>query len=57
MNNSNPIPQIKIEFKINSITAAKEANQILFSKFSGEFSRQIILTRINPVTNKEVTEK
>lgn len=46
---TNPIPlsNLNIQFKINSITASKKANQILFSKCTGEFSRQFKLTEIN----------
>lgn len=46
MNNPNS-PLINIHHKPNSITVLKEANQVLFFKYSGGFSRQIILTDIN----------
>ncbi len=40
-------PLTNIHFNINNITVSKRANQVLFFKYSGEISRQIILTNIN----------
>jgi len=45
----NPISPCNFDltFNINSITASKEANQILFSKCSGQISGQFALNDLN----------
>jgi hypothetical protein len=52
---NNPIsPLLNIHLQLNSITVSKEANQVLFFKYSGEISRQFILTDTNNRKNEEI---
>jgi len=56
MNNPNS-PLTYIHHKVNSITVSKEANQVLFFKYSGKISCQIILTDTNNNRKKRGDKK
>jgi hypothetical protein len=55
---NNPIsPLLNIHFQLNSINVSKEANQVLFFKYSGDIFRQFILTDTNNRKNEEIKKE
>lgn len=57
--NQNPIPlyNLDLRFSINNITASKEANQILFSKCTGQLSGQFLFNELNSRKIEEITKE
>ena len=57
--NKNPIPlyNFDLRFSINNITASKEANQILFSKCTGQITGQFLFNELNSRKIEEITKE
>ena len=57
--NKNPIPpyNFDLKFNITNITASKEANQILFSKCTGQITGQVLFNELNSRKIEEITKE
>ena len=54
-----PIPLYKFDlrFNINNITASEEANQIIFSKCTGQMTGQFSFNDLNSRKTEEITKE
>jgi hypothetical protein len=56
MSNSIPLYNLDLTFSINHITASKEANTIIFSKCTGQYSGQFLYSRKTEEIKENKTE-